>query len=586
MKNKNKKIIDKKKGEPKKSEPFSSKLGAFWPKGLFKPSKPEPHMSAKPSTSNAGNPAGGTNLGNKATITSSSISPPVDVPAPRAQKRSNPAPPSSTSIVGNESKANKPMARAIDHYSGKINSRQSAYEHAIKLDSIPIVLGVDLGTSSTKVIWREEYNEEAYPMQFSGKGNALDDYLIPSEVIIGKGRITSRLMGSETEEPEFHQLSNFKMCLACESSDRRDCGLQRCSLSNWEPVLSMLTDPDTNTIVEAVNALHLAVLILHCREAIEDRLRRKGVKKAVRWTINLSIPVEHMDETAVRQAFERVLKSAWMMSHWFEGNLSPMGIIDLLNLYHSAVTIVEGRTLDCFVYPEVAAQVTGLCKSRSAHDGLYAFIDIGAGTVDASIFRLYSGGDDGQLLSFYAGHVLKEGAAHIESEAAMDLTDRSRVWLKEVKERRSLVGLQSFLSPDEAKQLLDHAGQTIGKRVERKLRATLKDAFEKERNKGAWDDLVLLLGGGGCELLPYVNASQRAFGGLAERLTTEKLPVPQDLQMGGLPSVLFHRFAVAYGLSFDTIVLPEVGLPDEVAPLSLEIHRPRRRVVEALTDPG
>ena len=584
MKNKEErdKKIHKRKGEPKDSEPFSYKFGAFWRKVMSKSTKPDSLTTPRPSTSGDESPDRSTIPADKGSTTASSPSAVDDAPVTAEQEMLDAAREISAITAGYKDTAAKHTRRDADS-SVTMNERQSAYEEDTKLDSVPIVLGIDLGTSSTKVIWREEYNDEAYLMQFSGKGNALGDYLVPSEVIIVNGRISTMLMGSQTEGLGSHHLSNFKMCLACESSDKRDCGLRRCSLSNWEPMLSIVTDSNTATVVESVNALHLAVLILHCRESIEERLHRKGVKKAVRWTVNLSIPVEHMDETEVRQAFERILKSAWMMSHWLDGDPSPLSIEELLNLYHKAAAVATGRALDCFVYPEVAAQVTGLCKSRSAHDGLYAFVDVGAGTVDATLFRLYSRATDNQLLSFYAGHVLKEGAAHIESEAALNLIDQSRAWLKELKERKKLTGLPSFLSPTEGKDLLDSAGQTIGNRVEKKLRMTLRDAFQKERNKAAWNDLVLLLGGGGCELPPYVQASEHAFGGLAENLTTEKLPVPHDLQMGGLPSVFFHRFAVAYGLSFDTIVLPEVGLPDEVAPISIGTIRPRRKVMEAPT---
>ena len=109
-----------------------------------------------------------------------------------------------------------------------------------------------------------------------------------------------------------------------------------------------------------------------------------------------------------------------------------------------------------------------------------------------------------------------------------------------------------------------------GGRVELELRHLLKDAFEKEQNTEPWRNLQLILAGGGANMPAYQVASKAAFGGLAENLGVEGLPVPQDFNLRGLPSAAFHRFAVAYGLAFDSVNLADISLPTEVSSLTYE----------------
>jgi hypothetical protein len=85
-------------------------------------------------------------------------------------------------------------------------------------------------------------------------------------------------------------------------------------------------------------------------------------------------------------------------------------------------------------------------------------------------------------------------------------------------------------------------------------------------NHDEWRRLVLVLGGGGATIPIYKEASKRALDQLAPQVRTEQLPVPKDMDMQGLPPSVFHRFAVAYGLSFNEVNLPAFNLPHQVTP--------------------
>ncbi len=448
-------------------------------------------------------------------------------------------------------------------------------------------MGIDLGTSSTKVVWRDVDSDRAHPLCFGGRTTILEDYLLPTVVAFDGSYLAA---GTDAEgfmkaSPGAEKFSNFKMCLACVSSERSNCNLERCSLSHWRPLLAKSRYEDVfanDAAIEAVCALHLGKVISVSKNVIEHDFRLRGIDVPIRWTINMAAPVEHMSEKSVLDAFERVLKAGELMEPIFSEEPGPRELYDLLGCYEDARVLAAKRKMDCFVYPEIAAEIASMYLSRSARDGIYAFIDVGAGTLDASIFRLYSA-DEGPQLSFYAATVLKFGAAHLESIASRQLAERATGWFRSIKESRASVGSAQFLLPEEAGKFLKNANDWIEDKVKMGLQQLLKDAFTKEQHAKPWQNLQLLIGGGGSKVPIYTNASKSAFGGLARNLASGVLPVPQDFNLNGLPGEAFHRFAVAYGLSFNDVNLADINLPAQVSELTADAVGPVKITREAPT---
>jgi hypothetical protein len=459
-------------------------------------------------------------------------------------------------------------------------------KEAEKKREIPIILGIDFGTSSTKVVWREAESDRAHLICFGNRLEMLEDYLLPSIVAFDGDHLAGGLdaLPFLEKNSQANGFTNFKMCLACVSSEKSDCNLERCSLSHWRPLLARMIDDSSGQreTIEIISALHIGKVISLSKKHIVENLRTRGIEPQIRWFVNMAAPVEHMGEKSVLEAFERVLKIGWWMAEIFDEESGPHQLDDLLDCYETAKHFAATRSMNCFIYPEVAAQVACMYLSRSARDGIYAFIDVGAGTVDASIFRLASTGQEPQL-NFYGASVIKYGAAHLEVIASRQLAERASTWFKSIKESRARVGSAMFLLPEEAGIYLKNAYSWIEKKVESELRLLLGESFAKEQDVRHFRGLHLFLGGGGASIQVYSDASTKALSGLATNLTIEDLPVPQDFDMNGLPSKAFHRFAVAYGLAFNVTNLAEIALPDEVSNLTREEIFPIRQFQEAPT---
>jgi hypothetical protein len=124
----------------------------------------------------------------------------------------------------------------------------------------------------------------------------------------------------------------------------------------------------------------------------------------------------------------------------------------------------------------------------------------------------------------------------------------------------------SMLGPPFEESLAEIQSEVKGELIQ-----LFKTAHEKEVGESRWSDLQLVIGGGGSTLASYINAAKVAFSlkgrGWGSNLTHLRLDAPPDFEMAPLSRQTFHRFAVAYGLSFHHVNLPEVVLAKEVTPM-------------------
>lgn len=440
--------------------------------------------------------------------------------------------------------------------------------------SLKINLGIDLGTSFSKVVWRSGAN--SFPLCFGSDSSNLNDYLAPSVVAFGKNTL---FCCKETAENEtFFSLANFKMCLACESDENSDCSIEKCSLTRWHPkAFGAELKGDEAAFV---NAFFLAKLLARTKKRVVAELENKGFGQPfeVKWTANFSVPDKFIEHSPIAAAFEKAFRTAWLMSEVFLEKSDVSKRQTIFEIYLAAKKLrkeleTRGEPFDCFSYSEVGAEVASIVLSRTSESGLYAFVDIGAGTVDASVFRFWRDGAEAQRPP-YAAEVFKLGAAHIETRANRVFAHNLPAWLKKLKEEYfGLAESERGKLLDPIITILKKVGQEVNQETYDSLVAVFRQAFEKESGKEreSWQNLKLVLGGGGAKLKTYQDAAIRAFtlkdAKNPKSPETVILPKPADFQTS-LPESEFHRFAVAYGLSHEIINLPEIIFAKDVAPMT------------------
>lgn len=443
-----------------------------------------------------------------------------------------------------------------------------------------IILGLDLGTSSTKVVWRGETN--VVPVCFGTDALRLESYLAPS-VVTFKG--DELLIGNDAvSETEFPTVSNFKMCLACVSQGDGKCGLNKCSLTSWpiDHFCRELKDLE----IQFVNATFLGKLIADSKRIVKAELQRTFRQGArPKWTANFAVPETFIERSPIADEFRKMLRIAWLMSEIFVREPRYRNLTTLFECFVAAkevanqsLEILEDEEFGCSIYPEVGAEVASIVMSKLSEEGLYAFVDIGAGTIDASLFNYFR--EKGKPnRPPYAANVSKElGAAQIEIRASRNSIGGMRFPLQDlrkIKEEYNSMNRDEKSAVNSQFRLIKHIADELAPKIQEFLQQVFREARDEKDDQIVNSKIRLVLGGGGSHLNTYRKAAFNAF-----TIKHRKNPVPPEvtiLQKPGdfqmpLPASEFHRFAVAYGLSFPIDSLPDMVFPKDV----LKKANPRR----------
>ncbi|MBI2524441.1 MAG: hypothetical protein HYY95_25315 [Candidatus Rokubacteria bacterium] len=350
----------------------------------------------------------------------------------------------------------------------------------------------------------------------------------------------------------------------------------------WVPAL--VDGCDSPERVEALAAFFLArVIDRSCRWVTAER-QDLLKERAPLWSFSIGVPVKYANSLALGR-FRRVLGIA---ATW-----ARRGVPESTTLAGacSAVRDLERVrwTTDVSVQAEIAAAVRSFITSPRALEGIYLYFDVGAGTLDGASFRFHRPPDKPSQVNFYSGEVEHLGVAAVAGVVAaatsLAVAEVERI-LAEPHSRDNLSGLLD----DAERQIQNLIVKVImcSKRVDgkewRKGLDDLAQAYHRRRHANPAGPIPLFVGGGGSGSSFFRSAilstyDERSLGNAGvRRYSLEEVPLPDDLDMSGMASEHFRRFAVAYGLSIPPEEGPDVDLPPP------ECEPPRRTPEPPVTD--
>lgn len=415
-------------------------------------------------------------------------------------------------------------------------------------------------------------------MCFGARKNNVEDYLVPSVVAIGGKAIKCQLeVEDQTKLSKAALIPNFKICLTCERGDgEAGCTITKCNLSNLKS--GYLPNELINEEASFLTSFYLAKLVARTKTAVRSQLPERNVPSdvTVKWLTNLSVPDKYFD-SKVAEGFRESLEIAWLMSELFIAHPSFSNKTEATICYLTAKNLHQeikhellskNQDFDCFTYSEIGAEVASVTLSPTSEEGLYVLVDVGAGTVDTSVFR-FRRVDGETVQETYAANIFKLGAAQIDARANFSFRRKSLNWMRQIKENIFRLNHSEVLL--HITEEIKSAERGITTELYEKLITVYREAFAKQKNVEIWSKLKLVMGGGGSAIQSYGETARGAFSPKeldAHPIEISRLKVPRDLQMGTIPVEFFHRFAVAYGLSRELIELPEIVSANKIAPMN------------------
>ncbi len=346
-------------------------------------------------------------------------------------------------------------------------------------------------------------------------------------------------------------------------------------------------DPQSREAVRAEPwaAAFLGMVLRHARESLllgESRIF--GAYRALRWAMNIGFPsAEVGQETVLRRRFRRLGRAAWALS------LEELVTLDraqtALRDAKDGPDLLEECPVEAF--PEIAAGAQAYARGTSRRNGLHILLDIGATTVDAGVVRIWEDREEDDW-SFMATRVAPLGTTEWNERRLAALGRRSAGAAPRLKRRDPLdpeagdLDLPTRLVDSDALARIrnEFADELRRRVVGYVLEQTFdfKDWMWNQRHEGK--EFPVLLMGGGSKSSHYRHALRHVLKELRDQFFRGGLPpvevIPplsnryEALRRGA------HRLAVAFGLSFHAFDLGRIRLPHETPDRPVDVTRPKR----------
>lgn len=419
-----------------------------------------------------------------------------------------------------------------------------------------IALGVDFGTSSVKVVIGDSALGKSFVVPF-GNHEGIEKYLLPSRL--------------------FQIGSQFS--LADGSECHRDLKLA---------FLAAPQDQDNQVRMVAF----LALVIQRARAWLLTRHAQTYRRTQLFWKLNVGLPAAHYQDSTLFEPFTKLCAVAWAVA----GRTGPVDEPTIIELMRQPPAHTgSDQDAEVRVVPEIAAQIYGFVVSTSfdkSAQNYFLMADIGAGTVDASLFRVFPARGGKWDFEFFTSVVQPHGVNNLhrhrvdwwtnalqQSSAPAELAQQLLQFKFQTDQQRTIPNsFVDYFSGIVVKTRQDEPGpdQHFYDRTLAQVQgSTLWRAWKNNLvSQQTLSGVPFFLSGGGARMKFYdalTTSMSKAFSSYSWLYATPRaMTPPADLVVDDTAKVDFDRLSVAYGLSRLELgrVLKALPMPKLIAPLA------------------
>jgi hypothetical protein len=401
--------------------------------------------------------------------------------------------------------------------------------------SVPVIVGFDYGTHSTKVIVRRRGDETAKLARIEPPAPS-DDYPVfacPSLVRLTDGVVHFGGKALRLEGGDLYR--SLKVRLLPPSLHSELIVQPRATGGTYPPDLLV--------------ALYFSWALGGVKKWLDGHYGLNQTRPA----LNVAAPMDHVENPILKARYLRIIRAAWDSVFGPEPVAVSQGtrVAEVIGRFEKILAEdaelpgLESRQYE--VLPETLASIVCLSAHPGLAPGFYMVADMGAGTTEASVNRLGTPGPDQRIVCYQDESIVLGG-------------DR----FKAVE--------------DSGASVVDRGAKinTLVIEVERLLRRTWKQGYDRDEPnhfaRPAWQQLGIVLTGGGArrrEVYQAIELTKPADYVFDRRDTKHDLVgwlQPTGIDYGKLrlrrPDI--HLLAVAFGLSKERQKWPEFFVPNEV----------------------
>ena len=327
-----------------------------------------------------------------------------------------------------------------------------------------LLIGLDFGTSQTKICIVNTGNNIREFLKFEN-----DSFFLPSLVVLKSDHTFS--YGDENEKGIKYRY--FKMAAAEDdqliqiTNEDLYGNLPSNNIDEFRKYSS-----ESNIKPEVLVVLYLTYIFLYVKKkkktvlqssntGLFGRLSRNAQSDENEYSINLGIPTEWNNPNHIKRKlkFESLLLTVYMLSNKFEDldqfvktkrndlfekitKINNENVEKILNNTNSDLLKEWLIKHNLSVFPESAAGINYLLKTKRLKKGAFATIDIGAGTTDIAIFEV----QNYKLSYYYCSESTSIASNDFYKEYAKKLHDKETISFDEIKKAEQIIRNESHIN--------------------------------------------------------------------------------------------------------------------------------------------
>lgn len=445
-------------------------------------------------------------------------------------------------------------------------------------EKVAIQVGIDFGTSSTKVAYRQigGRGKSVRPIIFRHNLPHYPRYCLPTIAAFDKS--LNLHFGSEA----VHLLRNhtwnmglrrFKILVAgdCDNSFR-DVEAEQ----EYNEYLVSCGKAYDDYKPHFLAVAFLVLVMRQARQIIQKDFRNSEIV----FSFNICMPIDFIENNPVSSVYEKIIATAELTDSNCRENVSPEILLAYIKEHYEDGVFQSNESRRVFFVPESIAETASYFDSLHVQEGLHAVIDFGAGTTDISIFNLCDVKKANAHSYWYATRNLPQGMQQIRSIIAAYLEQYHGNNGHRVNEQQVTELFEKNFSriPKPIREKASHRLKQIWK----ESACVWRQAYSHVRNQNAWDvhanppvyrrtrhslykdhrvDIYICGGGANVRSVKEIfqhNPNTITWGPYPIR----SLPEPDDYD-SLKEKAPFSRLSVAYGLTIPIPSLQQFTLPKD-----------------------
>lgn len=338
--------------------------------------------------------------------------------------------------------------------------------------------------------------------------------------------------------------------------------------------LSLMANQSDEIIISRVVA-YLALVIRYARAWLFNEHSNQYAHSDLLWSIAIGQPADQALSIESKELFTRIGNLAWQLS-MTEKSLNSKFVLDQWKSFQG--NHFSSEYVECLIIPELAAQIHGFINSDNfdpRKPNIFLMIDVGAGTLDFSIFSVRISDDGLKNFNLFINSVQPHGVANFHRhrvnwwQKKLATHDEGKNTIQELEHIKMPTEFQGFypttyieyinhvevdllngaLSPD-----LEYDGKITSQIYGCLIKSIKSDPVDGCRllREIDFDGMEYFLCGGGSRHQNFKKINQllqSPKGWSWLKLKQRILTIPSDIRVVGVKDDDYDRLSVAYGLS-------------------------------------